>query len=479
MGLSRFLLRMIIGPAIPPHITDNDGWIATNSTIFTAQWIDCHYPVSGAYERMPRYLYYGLVLLALFYRNRAFVVDIALGSVMTFSGVSSIHAVMLAATRFRMVPQSLLDNYASITISGNGGRDIQLANLPMVWDADSDAVLAVVGVAFLVVTPMQIWSGTFRESNRKPVLWLWTVLLLAGMVAALINEQVVQYWTFRQLRFCPIGNNDTLPLRSGGRNYNAEPWGPDYAVHINDTITKEFVEKARTIPSICVYSCFDTSSPFRNSDDIIATDLVGWINLTTDAYWKFIYAIYIIVPISVLSTLTLFLIKPATPTWNLLRQNLRNVIAMWLTAISFYSKLKFTGIFIWDTYSQFMSVVVLIGFTVWIEYTMKWDHQGKNFALVDQWAPLVGAALVCIAILINYAQTHLEASDEERSRSRRGATSPVVADKVTDGSRHELIGTPSDLREVVPLAEEVELRDCAHIAGGIHGEDVPPREGVE
>jgi hypothetical protein len=86
----------------------------------------------------------------------------------------------------------------------------------MVWDADSDAVLAVVGLAFLVMTPLQNWSKTSQRYEGEVVLLLWSLLLLAGMVFALVNEAYITLWTLPQLRLCSLQQNDTLRVTRRG-----------------------------------------------------------------------------------------------------------------------------------------------------------------------------------------------------------------------------------------------------------------------
>ncbi|KAH8678800.1 hypothetical protein BGZ60DRAFT_428622 [Tricladium varicosporioides] len=437
MGISRLLLRLIQGgPAIPPHAVTNDGWITTNSTTFAAQWIDCQYSISGSYERGPRYLYYFLAFLALAGRKHKWIVDVALISVMTISTLASVHAIGLVALRSRMVPRSLLENYTSITISGNNATDILLPIIPMVWNGDSDAVLSIVGISFLLTTPMQMGSKTFRKSNRKLVMIIWSVLLLVGMNAALINEWYISTRTFRQLRVCPIGRNDTLPFRNGGHNYNGEYWGSDYNLHINDTIRTEFIEKAGTLPSICIYFCFDTVSPFRNADEILAVDLEGWIMLTTDVYWNSMYAVYIFISTAGISTFTLVLLKSRKGAWSHRPRSFNDLRIKWKTAISKAkeheststeetpTKLKLVGLALWSTwlsitiiYTRFLSVLVLVGFAVWIEYTIWWDHQGENFQLLDQWAPVLATLLISLCAAINYAQLKWEARRQFLKRS--------------------------------------------------------------
>lgn len=223
-----FLLG-IISPKlhlIPYHHTTEEAWVIGttaqgNNTFFDAQWIQCSYQISGGYGHTPRYIYYFLILFAMWQRRTNWLAEAAMASIMVYSGSAAIHAVILAAIRKRMAPQSMLENYEQVRVEGvtvNGtsvywdnnieqwtwnplDNSLWLPVLPMAWDSDIDAPLAIVGTAFLILLPMQIWSRALRKSRVKIIIWLWGVLLLI-----------------------PHGAHDSLPLMSDGTQTVGDQW---------------------------------------------------------------------------------------------------------------------------------------------------------------------------------------------------------------------------------------------------------------
>jgi hypothetical protein len=224
---------------IIPYDNENaQGWVETDFGLFNTQWISCSYPISGGYGRAPRFLYYILIAFALIQRRKTWIAEAALALVMGYSGITAIHALALVAIRRDLVPQYMIDNYEVVLVGGstqNGSwvwptedtwldTGLWLPLLPGAWDSDCDAVLAITGVAFLVLAPMQNWSVTFKASRKKTILLLWGLLLLAGMIAALFNEAQITFYSFPQLRFCPLDLNDTLPLMNAAPNSIGGEW---------------------------------------------------------------------------------------------------------------------------------------------------------------------------------------------------------------------------------------------------------------
>jgi hypothetical protein len=76
---------------------------------------------------------------------------------MTYSGTAVIHGMILAAIRKQLAPQRVWDTYETLILLGATSNST-LPIIPMTWDVDQDTVLVIVGVAFLVVAPVQIFS---------------------------------------------------------------------------------------------------------------------------------------------------------------------------------------------------------------------------------------------------------------------------------------------------------------------------------
>lgn len=411
---------------IPYNNFTSDGWITTNSLLFKAQWIDCSYPISGGYGRGPRYSYYFLVFITVVARRQAWIIGVALASVMTFSGVAAIHAVLLAALRTELVPQYMLENCEFILASGRSSNGtwvdstkdwrefgLWLPVLPMAWDGDGDAVLAVVGIACLIVTPMQTWSQTFKKSEGKAVLFLWSLLLLVGMICALINEAFITLWTFPQLRFCPLQQNDTLPMTNGIAQSVGGVWNRENEYHWNETVMDYFANSTSRLSNLCIYPCFQTPIqwPLRDSTEIVADVGANAISSTT-AYYV-IFAIYIIIISSGLSSLTIFLASTYASASRLRIGRSGCLKDLWNEAyrsrpVFCHDTVKRAGFalyFTWlqltITYAKILSPIAVVLFIVYAEWNLWYDHPGEDLRHVGQWAPLVATGLVAIAALVD------------------------------------------------------------------------------
>ncbi|KAL1864000.1 hypothetical protein Daus18300_007965 [Diaporthe australafricana] len=299
---------------IPPHRTTKYAWVVGtgeqgNNTLFHTQWTQCTYQISGGYGHTPRYIYYFLILFAMLQRRTNWLAEAAMASVMVYSGSAAIHALILAAIREKMAPRSMIENFEVVRVEGvsaNGtawywsddqekwvssplDNSLWLPVLPMVWDSDVDATLAIVGTAFLVLLPMQIWSRTLRTSRVKIIIWLWGALLLIGMICALVAVQYVNFWYFGQLRFCPHGAHDSLPLMSDGIQTVGGKWDGFDRYHWNRTIEQQFMTNtsAKALSNICIYPCFNFDWPLRDNTDIMVVD--GYYNTVFDSNTFYVF----------------------------------------------------------------------------------------------------------------------------------------------------------------------------------------------
>jgi hypothetical protein len=171
-----------------------------------------------------------LILLAVLGRRKSWIARVALASVMTYSAAGAIHAFALVGDCTQMASQFRVNDYETVVVGGsttNGSWayftpdnwqrvGLWLPVLPMMWDSDCDALLAIACAAFLILAPMQTRSSTFKKSEANTVLLLSSLLLFIMLVCALVNEAYVFVVSFPQLRFCQLNSNDTLPLTNGG-----------------------------------------------------------------------------------------------------------------------------------------------------------------------------------------------------------------------------------------------------------------------
>lgn len=108
---------------IPSHTMTQDRWVIGdgtlgNNTFFRTQWIQCSYPISSGYGHSPRYIFYLLVLVSVVARAKRWIVSVALGSVMIYSSVASIHALVYVIIRENMAPAYMFRNYETVPVLG-------------------------------------------------------------------------------------------------------------------------------------------------------------------------------------------------------------------------------------------------------------------------------------------------------------------------------------------------------------------------
>ncbi|KAH0541694.1 hypothetical protein FGG08_003857 [Glutinoglossum americanum] len=371
-------------PQSPTH------WLLTESNPhFSVQEIQCLFAVSGQYGDAPRAVFYILAVISVVLRTKPWIAATTLGYVMTYSGVAAIHAFVLVAARRKL----LFDGWAWVKVSMGGSGLENLAVWPMTWDEDCDPVLAVVGTGFLLVTPMQLWSQTFRQAHsRKPILLLWSLLMLIGTICAFINETYVDVWAFPQYRFCSgSAVDEKLPVwNSGTRADVLSETGSVGA--LNETIWATFREGGF---SGCLYPCFHARWPLRVSTDIIAIESVGTYPSSTNVDpgmgWRVMAVVYFLVCSSAITSLILFFARMAGYKPRSEKEYLR---------FSEIPRFRRIG-WILDMYLRVMSVVCFLGFVAWIEWVIWYFPKSETFEHVGQWGVVVLVALVMFAMLIS------------------------------------------------------------------------------
>ena len=71
---------------------------------------------------------------------------------------------------------------------------------------------------------MEARSSTCKRSKGEAVIFLWSVLLLIGIICALINAAYVDLLAFPQLHFCPPDMDDPMTLTNSGSNITGADW---------------------------------------------------------------------------------------------------------------------------------------------------------------------------------------------------------------------------------------------------------------
>lgn len=428
-------------------------WTGQNP-YFRTQFVQCFYPVSGSYGSTSRIVYYLAIVIALIARRRiGWLAYAALGLVMTYSSTAAIHALILVIVRKEMAPDDRIDLPRSekVQVQGNwtptyegsplgythyaGNSQLWLPLIPMVYDRDADPVLTIVGTAFLILLPMQIWSSTVRSAREKGLLVLWGLLLFMGLVCALINEDFVQFWYYNQLRFCPPDREDQLPFpnvidndKKHAQHYQdfAGPWKPGNFHRWHQVIGDVFVHKNRSMaefPNACIYPCFEFNRwPVRDSQDIWAGPPRDWGNFNPTTWLYLLIVAYILVILSCLSSMTVLVVMwwPRLDHWKNVRPAgvFSRARSLWNTDGASHSdeenpdaRLK-DGLFrrvrrrvfvVWMVCVYFFAFVIsplaVTFFVVFFEWKLwEFDREGREtMNHIGQWGLIVTAVLVIVA----------------------------------------------------------------------------------
>jgi hypothetical protein len=414
---------------IPPFNT-SDYWVVANNTNFSTQLIDCGYSISGAYSRAPRWIYYILTILAVVIRRHEWIEGAVMTYVMMYSSVASVHALALVCIRYQLFASG--PEFVTVDLSTN----LKLPVWPSAWDNDCDGVLSAVGASFLILAPMQTYSSIFKHASAdiKALLFMWGLLLLVGMIAALVNEEYIGVWSFPQLRFCPPGYNDTLPFASTGPSmlngsWNQTVWG---TIRNLSTITYS---------TSCLYPCFNTAWSLKDSGELLAISRYKTDPTNTMAAWIVNIIVYILITTSGLCTLTVFFMQffGYKPLQIFPRHDVKRVLGItdylrWSTIqklvtlpVNFVHRLSkdrstkipkirqdskrsaviticFTigslYLKVIDIYARVMSPIAFVIFIAWIEWCITTDIEGETFRHIGQWGSLVAAILALLAAMI-------------------------------------------------------------------------------
>jgi hypothetical protein len=265
--------------------------------------------MSGQYGRAPRGLYYTLLLFVILLRRQDWLTAGAAAACLTYGGSAAIHALILApilSLGTTAVPNGV------VQLSNSTLVKVEAA---LVTDLDSDATLAIVGAGFHIVMPMAIWSAQFRHSGAVPILVMWILLMFIGMVCCmtiLYSVDSSSTGPLRQLRFCSLGYNDTLPFSGNSINIFNNSW--------NDTVCSYFSNQDSSSPG-CFYPCLNTSGLLRQPGDARVIEFLD-INPSKPIYWGIeliSVIIYGCVPLSIASSLALLVLRLRDYTsagWN-------------------------------------------------------------------------------------------------------------------------------------------------------------------
>lgn len=256
---------------------------ATQTPLFTAEWITCAYPVSDLYASSPRYLYYALLILVFLSQWHSWLANVFLGVVATYAGTAAIEAfILIAHVHDLQEPQTVSIPFVDAnSVPGNSTLS-QITNLitnttsirmqPNALEFDLDAILAITVTGYLMMLPMHCWSSAVRANRaRHFLILLWNALMFAGMMCSIILWPSL-FSNPLQYRFCYPTLLDTDSVTSDG-HYDSSTRRATW----NDTIWNIFsnFSIAADLNNNCFYPCFNTTQVMRRPNSLVATVAVG------------------------------------------------------------------------------------------------------------------------------------------------------------------------------------------------------------
>jgi hypothetical protein len=131
--------------------------------------VKCIYPLSGAYDRLPRFLLYGTLIVALLFRRNGIIAMAAISVAMTYSALAAIHMFVLMAS-YRWGSSATRWDKDSTQAGG---------------DIDLMGILPVLTATTVMLTPILTWSSTIRTNEARVVMVYWSFLIFGAMIPML------------------------------------------------------------------------------------------------------------------------------------------------------------------------------------------------------------------------------------------------------------------------------------------------------
>lgn len=132
----------------------------------------CSYPLSGQYDRLQRFLFYGTLITALLFRRNGLIAIAAIGVAMTYSALSAVHLFVLLSW-YGWTSGSSGENSTYI---GNSDSSI------LYGDIDFYGIYPVLTSTAVMLTPILIWSSTIRTHEARVVMIYWALLIFAATI---------------------------------------------------------------------------------------------------------------------------------------------------------------------------------------------------------------------------------------------------------------------------------------------------------
>ena len=362
------------------------------SELFAADDLLCAYPVSGQYGYAPRILYYTLVGIVVLIRKQVWLAAGASAYIMTYAGAAAVHAIVLcsihaSSTSWLPAGRVWLGNGQSIWVQG------------LVLDLDTDATLAIVGVGFLMLLPLAVYSTTFQRSGAKPILAAWGMLMLIGAICCLVTLYTVNTTSdgsFNQYRICNTNITDYHSIPN-----MLPPLGNDWNQTINN-----FFDNQPTTSKSCFYPCLYSSQILHSPSDIYVY-LYPIVQAGSSRYWAFKILealVYACVPLYIVGGIILLLHKrfrDHSPNNQSALLSMRNrFVALASGTMTPKTVLEFVFV-CFQAYALVFAPFVMVVFVIFAEFSLSVDPESESIRHVGQWQPLVSVGLVGIAALLS------------------------------------------------------------------------------
>ena len=224
--------------------------------------IKCSFPISSQYQKTPRYICLLLMVFTVTIRNHRWIAAGAATSVLTYSGVAAIHALILYATNNRFHPQQAKTRCESIPIPGSNTQFVACAG---VLDQDIAKIMHIISTVMLGALPMAAWSTTFRKSASKAIFMFWLLLLAVGHTFWPITMPDQNF----HFQICSKDYVEPLPDAKFQALLLDDAWSKSFqSLALASQQVSPFFKNSST--PVCLYSCFASTTYIgRNSQDII------------------------------------------------------------------------------------------------------------------------------------------------------------------------------------------------------------------
>jgi len=356
----------------------------------------CAYAVSGQYCYAPRILYYAMIGIVVLIRRHMWLAAGASAYIMTYAGVAAVHSVILCGIHGSSTSW-LPDDRVSL------GQEASVWVRALVLDLDTDATLAIVGVGFLMLLPLAVYSTTFQKSEAKPILAAWGLLMLVGLICCLTNLYTLDTTSngpFNQYYICNMNTADSLSSPS-----TLAPLSKDW----NETVNDYFANQPTTSQA-CFYPCLYSSQIIRSQSDITMIPFPD-VQPGSGRYWAFKLLaafVYACVPLYMVGSIILLFQRyfvdhklKDESMFTSMKDQFDTLRGMPLTI-----KVVLEFIFVsFQAYALVFSPLVVVVFVIFAEFSLSLDPEAESMRHVGQWQPLVSVALVVVAAFLSkYSQ---------------------------------------------------------------------------